>query len=113
MSAQDENVGPWLMRVLPQTSRGDGSVKSVTSLAGNAPTKIYRPNSRSISQPSNPAAVSGRADGRVGTGLAALPTGCGAAAVGAEGALTCDAVCIRFEKKPPACEFGRAATGTP
>jgi hypothetical protein len=29
------------------------------------------------------------------------------------GALACDAVRIRFEKKPPLCEFGKPATGTP
>ena len=34
-------------------------------------------------------------------------------AVDVEGALTCEAVCIRFEKRPPACEFGSAATATP
>jgi hypothetical protein len=31
----------------------------------------------------------------------------------AGGALDCDAVRIRLEKKPPLCEFGRPATGTP
>src|SRR6266567_6008822 len=108
MPAQDENCGPLVMRVLRRRPRRRQSFKSVTSLAGNAPTKIYRPNSRSISQPSNAAAASGRADVRGGTGLAALPTDCGA--VGAEGALTCEAGCIRFEKEPLACEFGRAAT---
>src|SRR6266700_6861034 len=105
MPAQDENCGPLVMRVLRRRPRRRQSVKSATSLAGNAPTKIYRPNSRSISQPSNPAATSGRADVRGATGLAALPAGGGAAAVGAEGALTCEAVCIRFEKEPLACEF--------
>lgn len=77
-----------------------------------ARTEIYRPNSRSISQLSNPAGASGRAEVRVGAGLAAPLAAC-AAAVGAEGALTCEAVCIRLENTPPACEFGSAATGTP
>src|SRR5258708_35879257 len=77
---------------------------------------FYRPNSRSISQPSNPAAASGRTDVRVGAGLAAPLTACGVAGVaaaGAEGALTCEAACARFEKKPPACEVGKEATATP
>ena len=74
----------------------------------------YRPNSRSISQPSSPAAVSGRTDVRVGAGLAAPPiVGAGAAAGEAEGALACEAACAKFEKKPPACEPGKAATATP
>jgi hypothetical protein len=82
----------------------------------SAPTRIYRPNSRSISQPSNPAAASGRTDVRVGAGLVAPLTACGAdgaAAWGAEGALTCDAACAKFENKPPAWDPGKAATGTP
>src|SRR5260221_8385072 len=73
----------------------------------------YRPNSRSISQPSNPVAASGRTEVRVGAGLAAPLAACGAVAVGGEGALTCEAVCTRFENKPLDCEFGSAATGTP
>jgi hypothetical protein len=71
---------------------------------------VYRPNSRSISQPSNPAAASGRADVRVGAGLPAALAGKGALIVGE---LACEAACARFEKKPPACEPGNAATATP
>jgi hypothetical protein len=84
----------------------------------DAPRDNYLPpNSRSISQPSRPAAASGRADVRVGAGRLVALTGNGtggADAVGAaEGALTCEATCARFEKKPACCEFGRLATGTP
>jgi hypothetical protein len=74
------------------------------------PTKIYRPNSRSTSQPSNPLAASGRTDVRVGGGRTAPPADVGA---GAAGALTCEDACTMFEKKPAACEVGKAATGTP
>src|ERR1700737_4603998 len=70
---------------------------------------FYRPNSRSISQPSNPAAASGRTDVRVGVDLPAALAGEGALT----GALACEAACTKFEKKPPACEPGNVATGTP
>jgi len=61
MPAQGESCGPLLMRVLPQTSRDDTDLSNLLEMR---PQKIYRPNSRSISQPSNPAAVSGRPDVR-------------------------------------------------
>src|SRR4051794_16326466 len=57
------------------------------------PPEIYRPNSLSISQPSSPAAASGRTDEvRVGAGLATPFAGSGAAGADAEGVLTCEAV---------------------
>ena len=77
----------------------------------------YRPNSRSTSQPSNPAAASGRAFGlgggaevRAGGGRYEPPEEAGTDEFGA--ALTCE-VWNRFEMKPPRCELGNAATGTP
>ena len=70
----------------------------------------YRPNSRSISQPSRPAPASGRTEVRVGAGLPAALAGVG---VLAGGVLACEAACIKFEKKPPACKPGKLATGTP
>jgi hypothetical protein len=77
----------------------------------------YRPNSRSTNQPSSPAAASGRAFGlgggaevRAGGGRYEPPGEAGAAGLGA--ALTCE-VWNRFEMKPPRCELGNAATGTP
>ena len=70
----------------------------------------YRPNSRSISQPSSPLAASGRTDVRVGAGLPAALAGVG---VLAGGVLACEAACMKFEKKPPACKPGKLATGTP
>ena len=70
---------------------------------------LYRPNSRSISQPSSPLAASGRTDVRVGAGLPAALAGKGALT----GVLACEAACTKFEKKPPCCEPGNAATGTP
>ena len=69
----------------------------------------YRPNSRSISQPSSPAAGSGRTEVRVGAGLPAALAGEGAFT----GVLACEAACTKFEKKPPACKPGKLATGTP
>src|ERR1700730_14005460 len=80
-------------------------------------SNAYRPNSRSTSQPSSPAAACGRAEVRVGPGRFAPAEATGESApgegaAGAEGGLTCDAACIRFEK-PLYCEFGNAATGTP
>jgi hypothetical protein len=69
----------------------------------------YRPNSRSISQPSRPAPASGRTEVRVGAGLPAALAGEGAFT----GVLACEAACTRFEKKPPACTPGKLATGTP
>src|SRR6202035_58233 len=102
--------------------RPDHRQNSVTvahwlSRARQRATKIYRPNSRSISQPSRPAPASGRTAVRVGAARLVPLAGNGASgadAVGAaEGALTCEATCASFEKKPPACEFGKAATGTP
>src|SRR5258708_40310110 len=79
--------------------------------------ETYRPNSRSTSQPSSPAAACGRAEVRVGAGRFATAEATGESApgegaAGAEGGLTCDAACIRFEK-PLYCEFGKAATGAP
>src|SRR6266545_4543694 len=78
----------------------------------------YLPNSRSTSQPSSPAAASGRADGlgggaevRAGAGRYEPADGTGADGCGA--ALTCDAVWNRFDMKPPRCEFGKPATATP
>ena len=78
----------------------------------------YRPNSRSTSQPSSPAAASGRADGLGGgaevlAGGGRYPPPCGTGADGLGAALACDAVWNRFDMKPPRCEFGRLATGTP
>lgn len=85
----------------------------------------YRPNSRSTSQPSSPAAGSGRADGfgggaearaGVGGGRYWPPGGIGASGAGACGpgcALTCEAVWNMFDSKPPRCEVDRTATGTP
>jgi len=70
---------------------------------------LYRPNSRSISQPSRPLAASGRIDVRVGAGLPAALAGEGALT----GVLACEAAWTRFENKPPCCEPGNAATGTP
>ena len=55
--------------------------------------------------------MGGGADVRDGEGRYAPP--CGTGADGAGAALTCDAVCNRFDMKPPRCEFGRLATGTP
>src|SRR4029079_19730660 len=76
----------------------------------------YLPNSRSTSQPSSPAADSGRADGlgggaevRVGGGRYEPPDGAGL--IGA--ALDFAAVWSRFDMKPPRCVFGKPATGTP
>ena len=88
---------------------------------------IYRPNNRSTNHPSNPAAASGRAEGdggaggievRLGDGRYAPTAGTGANGTGpcADGcgaALICDAVWNKFESKPPLCEFGNVATGTP
>src|SRR5436309_10542150 len=78
----------------------------------------YLPNNRSTSQPSSPAAASGRADGldggaelRAGGGRYEPPDGTGADEPGA--ALACDAVWNIFVRKPPRCEFGKAATATP
>src|SRR5260370_41991208 len=68
----------------------------------------YRPNSRSISQPSSPAAGWGRTEVRVGAGLPAALAGEAAFT----GALACETACTRFEKKP-ACKPGKPATGTP
>ena len=75
-----------------------------------ARAKTYRPNSRSISQPSNPLAASGRTDVRVGAGRPAALAGCGALTAGA---LDGEAAWAMVEKKPPACEPGNAATATP
>lgn len=72
-------------------------------------TNAYRPNSRSISQPSSPAAGSGRTEVRVGAGLPTVLAGGGALT----GMVPCETVCTKFEKKPPACKPGRLATGTP
>jgi hypothetical protein len=72
-------------------------------------TGAYRPNSRSISQPSSPRAASGRTEVRVGAGLPAVLAGEGAFT----GVLACEAACMKLEKKPPACKPGNAATGTP
>src|SRR3954463_12743541 len=70
----------------------------------------WRPNSRSVSQPSKPDAASGRAaEVRVGTGLPTVLEGAGAPA----GGVACEAACIRLEKKPRPCEFGRPVSGTP
>src|SRR5258705_12740803 len=69
----------------------------------------YRPNSRSVSQPSRPAPASGRTEVRVGAGLPAALAGEGAFT----GVLACEAACTRFEKKPPVCKPGKLATGTP
>ena len=75
------------------------------------PTSAYRPNNRSISQPSSPLAASGRTEARVGAGRAAtVAGGCGELAAAT---LVCGVACARFENKPPACEAGKAATGTP
>src|SRR5258708_30260450 len=68
----------------------------------------YRPNSRSISQPSSPAAGSGRTEVRVGAGLPAALAGDAAFT----GALACDTACTQFQKQP-ACKPGKPATGTP
>jgi hypothetical protein len=80
--------------------------------------KTYRPNSRSISQPSNPAAASGCTELRVGAARFGPPTGNGTAgaaarADGAEGAVICEATCARLPKGPDPCEFGSDTTGTP
>jgi hypothetical protein len=81
-----------------------GGVESGFTAPGSAPFD-YRPNNLSISQPSSPAAASGRADGlgggaeaRVGGGRYEPPEGAGASGTGAGadcvggGALSCDAV---------------------
>ena len=72
-------------------------------------TSAYLPNSRSISQPSSPAAGSGRTEVRVGAGLPAALAGGGAFT----GVLACEAACTKFEKKPLVCKPGNAATATP
>jgi hypothetical protein len=75
---------------------------------------IYLPNSRSISQPSSPAAASGRAAPRVVVARPAAGAGASDAGVGeAEATPACGVTCATFENKPPACEPGSAATGTP
>jgi hypothetical protein len=91
--------------------------RGMTAWGGREIT-AYLPNNRSTSQPSNPAAASGRADGLGGgadvrAGGGRYPPPCGAGADGWGAALTCDAVWNRFDMKPPRCEFGRLATGTP
>ena len=77
--------------------------------------RVYRPNSRCISQPSSPAAASGRTDVRVGAGRPATPVVdiCIGIGVGAEGGLTCEEACTRFENVPAGCEFGSGAGVTP
>src|SRR5205085_4610229 len=65
-------------------------------------TKSYRPNSRSISQPSNPAAACGRTEPRAGGGRFGPPAGSGTGGAGAcaDGALTCEATCARLPNGP-------------
>ena len=75
------------------------------------PAKFYRPNSRWISQPSSPAAASGRAEVRVGAALPVVPLI--AVGIGAEGGLTCEEACTRFENIPGGCEFGSGTGVTP
>src|SRR5258705_12697290 len=86
---------------------------------------IYRPNNRSTSQPSNPAAASGRAEGdggaggievRLGDGRYTPTAGTGAngtgpCAAGCGPALLCDAVWYKVEMKPPLCVICNPATG--
>src|SRR5258705_5597178 len=98
----------------------DGSVRRGVCVASRPPISLalrpslggrldgYRPNSRSISQPSSPAPDSGRTEVRVGAGLPAALAGEAAFT----GALACETACTRFEKKP-ACKPGKPATGTP
>ena len=55
--------------------------------------------------------MGGGAEVRAGGGRYPPPDATGADGPGA--ALACDAVWTRFDMKPPRCEFGRLATGTP
>ena len=73
-----------------------------------ARTKVYRPNSRSISQPSRPLAASGRTGARAGAGRPALLAGNEVLAPG-----DCEDTCVMLEKKPPACESGNGTGATP
>ena len=64
-----------------------------------------------MSQPSSPAAASGRADVRVGAGRPATPVV--DVGIGAEGEETCEEACTMFGNKPAGCEFGSGTGVTP
>src|SRR5258705_13057482 len=88
---------------------------------------IYRPNTRSTSQPSTPAAASGRAEGdggaggievRLGDGRYAPTAGTGAngtgpCADGCGGAGCFGGRCEKFVRKPPTLDFRPTAPGPP
>lgn len=75
--------------------------------------EFYRPNSRSISQPSSPAAASGRTEVRVGAGRPATPLADIGIGVGAEDEVTCEEACTMFGNNPAGCEFGSGTGVTP
>src|ERR1700731_2049498 len=85
-----------------------GSAGGVRPLDGSdcRGRKLYRPNTRSISQPSSPAAASGRTDVRVGAGRPTVPLADIGIGVDAEGGETCEDACTMFEYTPAGCEFG-------
>src|SRR5579859_954927 len=112
----------WMPRVQPKQISSEMATGSRRDNASNKKSKVplrfnrnekalvaanlYRPNSRSISQPSSPPAASGRTEARGGAGRPAT------AAEVAAATLVGDA-CMIFASKPPAGEPGSATTGTP
>ena len=83
------------------------------------PFKTYRPNNLCISQPSRPAAASGRTEVRVGAGRLATPVvdiGIGADIGGGaegEGEGVCEEACTMLGNNPADCEFGSGTGAMP